>query len=181
MGTKAGYPAGLFTGSKIIIRGSNLTRLLSSHNMLNKTELKDHCISIIQDRIAGLITAMTGAQAAANEETKSSAGDKYETARAMNQLEKDMLARQLAENKKELAAMMEVDIAGDHEITRAGSLISCSDMDFFLLGGLGKMMVNGATVFVISPNAPLAQSLMGKKKGDSFLFNRQTMEIREIS
>jgi transcription elongation GreA/GreB family factor len=149
--------------------------------MLNKTELRDHCISVIQDRIAGLITGMATAQAAANEETKSSAGDKYETARAMNQLEKDMLARQLAENKKELAAMMEVDIAGDHDMIRAGSLISCNDMDFFILGGLGKMRVGDTTVFVISPNAPLAQSLIGKKTGDSFLFNRQTMEIREIS
>lgn len=149
--------------------------------MLNKTELKEHCVSIIQDRIAGLITAMTDAQAAANEETKSSAGDKYETSRAMNQLEKDMQARQLAENKKELAAMMEVDITGDHNVTRAGSLISCNEMDFFLLGGLGKMVVDGVTVFVISPNAPLAQSLMGKKKGDDFVFNRQTMEIRELS
>lgn len=149
--------------------------------MLNKTELRDHCISIIQDRIAGLITGMAAAQAAANEETKSSAGDKYETARAMNQLEKDMLARQLAENKKELAAMMEVETAGDHDITRAGSLISCNDMDFFILGGLGKMVYRDVTVFVISPNAPLAQSIMGKKAGDSFLFNRQTMEIRAIS
>ena len=149
--------------------------------MLNKTELRDHCISVIQDRIAGLITGMATAQAAANEETKSSAGDKYETARAMNQLEKDMLARQLAENKKELAAMMEVDIAGDHDMIRAGSLIRCSDMDFFILGGLGKMAVGDVTVFVISPNAPLAQSLIGKKTGDSFLFNRQTMEIRDIS
>jgi transcription elongation GreA/GreB family factor len=149
--------------------------------MLNKTELKDHCISIIQDRIAGLITAMADAQAAANEETKSSAGDKYETARAMSQLEKDMLARQLAENKKELTAMMGVDVTGDDELARTGSLICCSDMDFFLLGGLGKMVVNGVTVFVISPNAPLALSLMGKKKGDTFQFNKQTMEIIELS
>jgi transcription elongation GreA/GreB family factor len=149
--------------------------------MLNKTELKDHCISVIQDRIAGLITAMADAQHAANEETKSSAGDKYETARAMNQLEKDMLARQLTENKKELAAMMEVDISGDHETTRAGSLVSCGEMDFFLLGGLGKMVMDGVTVFVISPNAPLAQSLLGKKKGDAFMFNKQSMEIRGVS
>ncbi|HLO81462.1 MAG TPA: hypothetical protein VK166_10905 [Chitinophagaceae bacterium] len=149
--------------------------------MPNKTDLKEKCIAIIQDRIAGLITAMSNAQAAANEETKSSVGDKYETARAMNQLEKDMLARQLAENKKELAAMMEVDITGDHEIVRAGSFIRCANMDFFILGGLGKMSVDGTSVFVISPNAPLAISVMGKKKGDEIQFNKQTMEILELN
>jgi transcription elongation GreA/GreB family factor len=148
--------------------------------MPNKTDLKEKCISILQDRIAGLIAAMANAQAAANEETKSSVGDKYETARAMNQLEKDMLARQLAENRKELAAMMEVDITGDHDTVRAGSFIRCTDMDFFILGGLGKMSVEGTNVFVISPNAPLAISVMGKKKGDAIQFNKQTMEILEL-
>jgi transcription elongation GreA/GreB family factor len=148
---------------------------------IDKAALREKCVTIIQERIAGLIAGMADAQAAANEETKSSAGDKYETARAMSQLEKDMLARQLAENKKELAAMMELETEGDHEIARAGSLVSCKDMDFFILGGLGKMVFQDVTVFVISPNAPLAQSLMGKRTGDSFLFNRQTMEIREIS
>lgn len=148
--------------------------------MLSKTSLKEHCIAIIQDRIDGLVRGMAEAQLAANEETKSSVGDKYETARAMNQLEKDMLARQLAENKKELAAMMEVDVTGEYDEVKAGSLIRSGDIYFFILGGLGKMTVEGATVFVISPNAPLARSLMGKKTGDEIQFNRQTMEILEL-
>jgi hypothetical protein len=39
---------------------------------------------------------MESAQQSANSEEKSSAGDKYETSRAMGHLEKDMHARQLA-------------------------------------------------------------------------------------
>jgi hypothetical protein len=148
--------------------------------MLNKTSLKAHCMTIIKDRIDGLVSGMAEAQLAANEETKSSAGDKYETARSMNQLEKDMLARQLAENKKELAAMMEVNVTGEYDDVQAGSLIRSGDMYFFILGGLGKMTVENATVFVISPNAPLARSLMGKKTGDEIRFNGQTMEILEL-
>jgi hypothetical protein len=151
-----------------------------SHIMLSKNSLKEHCIAIIQDRIEGLVKGMAAAQLAANEETKSSVGDKYETARAMNQLEKDMLARQLAENKKELAAMVEVDVTGEYDEVKAGSLIRSSEMYFFILGGLGKMTVEGATVFVISPNAPLARSIMGKKAGEEMQFNAQTMEILEL-
>lgn len=148
--------------------------------MLNKTSLKDHCTALIQDRIEVVVKGMADAQMAANEETKSSVGDKYETARAMNQLEKDMLGRQLAENKKELSAMMEIDITGTHDSVKPGSLIRSSQMYFFILGGLGKMSFEGETVFVISPNAPLAISLMGKKKGDEIEFNRQKMEILEL-
>lgn len=151
-----------------------------SQIMLSKTSVKEHCITLINDRIEGLVKGMAEVQLAANEETKSSVGDKYETARAMNQLEKDMLARQLAENKKELAAMMEVDITGEYDEVKNGSLIRTSEIYFFILGGLGKMVVGGTTVFVISPNAPLAQSLMGKKTGDRIQFNRQSMEILEL-
>ena len=148
--------------------------------MLIKTSLKEYCIALINNRIEGLVKGMAAAQLAANEETKSSVGDKYETARAMNQLEKDMLARQLAENKKELAAMMDVDVTGEYDEVKAGSLIRSAEMYFFILGGLGKMTVEGATVYVISPNAPLARSLMGKKTGDEIQFNRETMKILEL-
>jgi transcription elongation GreA/GreB family factor len=148
--------------------------------MLSKTSLKEHCITLINNRIDGIVRGMAAAQLAANEETKSSVGDKYETARAMNQLEKDMLARQLAENKKELAAMLEVDVTGEYDEVKTGSLIRTNEMYFFILGGLGKMTVEDATVFVISPNAPLARSIMGKKAGEEMQFNTQTMEILEL-
>lgn len=124
---------------------------------------------------------MANAQAAANEETKSSAGDKYETARAMNQLEKEMLGRQYAENRKELAAMISIDISERNETIRAGSLIQLDHLYIFLLCGLGKLNIENTTVFVISPNAPLAGSIMGKKKGDMILFNKQPMKVLDIS
>ena len=64
-----------------------------------KKALKTRCIEILEQRIDASYNSMQNAQAAANEEEKSSAGDKYETGRAMNHLEKDMHARQLAANK----------------------------------------------------------------------------------
>lgn len=148
--------------------------------MLNKKLLRDHCVALLKVRIEALAAKMANAQAAANEETKSSAGDKYETARAMNQLEKEMLGRQYAENRKELAAMISIDISASNETIRAGSLVRLDHMYIFLLGGLGKLNVESHTVFVVSPNAPLAGSIIGKKKGDMILFNKQTMEVLEI-
>ena len=74
-----------------------------------KKELHQYCVEIIQQRINAAVQAMQNAQEAANSEEKSSAGDKYETGRAMNHLEKDMHARQLAANKNELAALLAVD------------------------------------------------------------------------
>jgi|688.fasta_scaffold00419_46 hypothetical protein len=147
---------------------------------MNKQQLKETCTSIIRERIKTLELAMAESQVAANNETKSSSGDKYETTRAMNQLEKDMLARQLSENNKELSSMIEIDCQHSSLTVIPGSLIDCGDTLFFILGGLGKMQPEGKTLFVISPNAPLAKNLFSKTKGDRFLFNRQELEILDV-
>ncbi len=51
---------------------------------------------------------MDRAQEAANSEGKSPAGDKYETGRAMGQLQKEMHGRQLAEYAKEVKALQSI-------------------------------------------------------------------------
>jgi hypothetical protein len=147
---------------------------------MNKLLLKDRCVATIRERIRGLETAMAEAQAAANNETKSSSGDKYETSRAMNQLDKDMYARQLAENSRELSSILDIDCGHSSPGVIAGSLIDCGGTFFFILGGLGKLQFEDKAVFVISPNAPLAKTLFLKKKGDRFIFNREELEILEL-
>ena len=124
---------------------------------------------------------MKEAQEAANEETKSSSGDKYETTRAMNQLDKDMFARQLLENTRELAAIMETDCEKASFIVGPGSYVQCSSGNYFLIAGLGKISVDGESIYVISPNAPLAKSMQGKRKGDFFLFNNNTVMIESVT
>ena len=68
-----------------------------------KNTLKKRCIEIIEKRISSSYNSMENAQAAANEEEKSSSGDKYETGRAMSYLEKDMYARQLSASELPLS------------------------------------------------------------------------------
>lgn len=70
-----------------------------------KQKLKQWGLDLIGQRIATANEAMTRAQEAANSEEKSSAGDKYETGRAMGHLQKDMHARAMAQSVKELAAL----------------------------------------------------------------------------
>ena len=148
---------------------------------MNKSLLKEKCISIIQERMNGLQSAMKDAQEAANNETKSSSGDKYETTRAMNQLEKDMYARQLLENSKELAAVMETDCSQASFTVVPGSYIQTSSSNFFIIAGLGKISFDDEIIYIISPNAPLAKSMLGKKMGESFTFNKKPQTIINIS
>ncbi len=123
--------------------------------------------------------SMANAQAAANEETKSSAGDKYETSRAMGQLEKDMYARQLSQASMELASAISVECSVINDGIKAGTMVLCEGIRFFIFAGIGKMDFQDQTILVISPNAPLAQSLISKSNGDKIMFNQKETQILE--
>ncbi len=123
---------------------------------------------------------MQNAQDAANSEEKSSAGDKYETGRAMSHLEKDMHARQLAANKNELAALLAVESNLLHLSVTTGSVIICDENSFFIAAGLGKITFKNKVLYLLSPNAPVAKSLLNKITGDRINFNNKEMTINEV-
>jgi len=127
---------------------------------------------MIEQRIAAAAVAIAHAQAAANAEEKSSAGDKYETSRAMSHLEKDMHARQLSANRSELAALCSINFTGLYEAAVPGSFIVCKDCSFFIAAGLGKINFEEQPVYLLSPRSPVAVALLKKKQGDTIVFNK---------
>jgi hypothetical protein len=145
-----------------------------------KSRLKQWALDSITTRITTAKEAMTQAQEAANSEEKSSAGDKYETGRAMGHLQKDMHARQLAESLKELAALQAIATEAICPDGRPGAYLRGDDIAFFISSGLGKQTIEGHTVVFVSPQAPLAKLLQGKKPGDTVPFNNTVIQIREV-
>ncbi|MFB6456829.1 hypothetical protein ACE38W_16270 [Chitinophaga sp. Hz27] len=145
-----------------------------------KNSLKQLGQRIIEERIAVAQAAIDNAQEAANNESKSSAGDKYETSRAMGHLEKDMYARQQAENMKELALLKSVKTDISYTSAQTGALVQCEQQYFFIAAGLGKQLVDDQQVFFLSPLSPLAKLLFNKKAGDRFLFNKQEVVILHV-
>lgn len=148
--------------------------------ILFKNKLKRAGLAIIEQRIATTKESMDQAQQAANQEGKSSAGDKYETARAMGHLQKDMHTRQLVEHLKELAALHEINADVIYPSAGTGAFITCEGISFFIAAGLGKQKIGEHTIFFLSPIAPLARILDQKKAGDSFLFNSLNTLISEV-
>jgi hypothetical protein len=65
-----------------------------------KQTLHHLCIAYVQTRMQAAQNAFNDAEQASNDDTKSSAGDKYETGRAMMQQEKDRNTIQLNEANK---------------------------------------------------------------------------------
>ena len=65
-----------------------------------KKELYKQCLDYVQQRMQAAEQAIEAAQKASNDDTKSSAGDKYETGRAMMQQETARNLVQLNETNK---------------------------------------------------------------------------------
>lgn len=145
-----------------------------------KQALKQAGLAIIEQRITAARSLMDDAQQAANGEEKSSAGDKYETSRAMGHLQKDMHARQLAEQAKELAALHVVNVDQLYDTVTTGAVIECEKATFFVAAGLGKVTIGDKAVFFLSPQAPLAQQIQHKKAGDHFVFNTLRTIIADL-
>lgn len=145
-----------------------------------KKALKKRCIEILEQRIDASYNSMQNAQDAANTEEKSSAGDKYETGRAMSHFEKDMHARQLAANKSDMANLMSINCEQVYNTVVPGCFLKCASISFFIAAGLGKINIENEMVFLLSHLAPLAKMLHGKKTGDTFLFNNQSLTIEEL-
>ena len=113
-------------------------------------------------------------------DTKSSAGDKHETARAMVQLEQEKLNKQLGEFIQMKSTLNQINPTILHKQVGVGSLIYTSLGWYFLSVGLGQISVEETTVFALSPQAPLGKQLMGKRVGEELDFNGNKLEILEI-
>lgn len=147
---------------------------------MQKKNLLAYCQSLVQQKINEADAAMRAAQAAANEETKSSAGDKYETGRAMMQLEKEKLASQRAEAFKLKKVLDQISPERMTAAVALGSLVQ-TDIGWFLVAvGLGRITVDDQPCFVISPVAPIGQAMRGKRAGEEFRFNRKTVKIINV-
>jgi len=149
-------------------------------NIHFKQNVLQHCKYILEQRIATAKVAMHAAQEAANSEDKSSAGDKYETSRAMGQLARDMNAKQLAEAQSELNILFKInfDVKSDRVIQ--GSIIHTANEIYFIAAGIGNLEIDKQKVIVLSPKSPLAIALTGKKAGDEILFNTKKIVIKNI-
>lgn len=137
--------------------------------------------STVEQRLQTAWEAMQAAQASANEESKSSAGDKYETARAMGQLDREMYGRQYEQAQQEIAALERIDPTQSSSKVIFGSLIQTDTSWYFVAVSAGIVTYNTLKVIVVSPQSPVGQQLMGKAIGDSITIQGKKSTIVDIN
>lgn len=152
----------------------------TEQKLLFKAGLKGLCIQILEQRIANIEQAINESRESANSEEKSSAGDKYETSRAMGHLSQEMQTTQLEAARHELNLAQIINAEILHSKVMNGSVVVCKDFLFFVAAGLGAATFNGQKVMLLSVQAPLAAAMYQKRPGDSFLMNTKVVEIVDV-
>ncbi len=126
------------------------------------------CAQAIEQRRQAAQAAMDAAQQAANQEEKSSAGDKYETGRAMAQNARDQAARQLAEAHELAATLGRLPAPAQPQADARPGTVVYTSVGVYLLGvGLGRVAAGPPAVFALSAAAPVARLLVGCQQGQT--------------
>ncbi len=145
-----------------------------------KEQLYNLCIAYVQNRMQAAEDAFRAAEQASNDDTKSSAGDKYETGRAMMQQEKDRNTIQLNEASKLMVALNLIGTKNTSPIVETGNLVITDNGKFYLAISAGTWVVDGVSYFAVSPASPIGMKLKGLKVGDGFELNGKGYVIEEI-
>ncbi|MFN2261049.1 MAG: hypothetical protein ABR595_03170 [Psychroflexus sp.] len=148
--------------------------------MTIKQNLYQQCLNIVDQRFKIIQEHITDIQSNLGSESKSSAGDKYETGRAMLQLEREKAGQQLAEINKLKTVLHKIDIDQKSLSVRVGSLVFTSKANYFIAVSLGSLEIENHKCYAISSQTPIGQLLMGKHTGDEINFNGSSFIITKI-
>ncbi|MGY3214368.1 3-oxoacyl-ACP synthase [Mucilaginibacter sp. HD30] len=144
-----------------------------------KQKLYQECLNYVQRSIDAAQQGINEAQQAAKDDTKSSAGDKYETGREMAQQESNRNMAQLHQANKLKVQLNMVPITASN-IVDNGCVVITDSGNFYIAIGAGTMQVEGINYFAISLVSPIGQKMKGLKSGDAFDLNGKTYTVKQI-
>jgi transcription elongation GreA/GreB family factor len=145
-----------------------------------KNSLINKLLQLLDQKIEVAVKAIESAKESRNNDTKSSAGDKYETGRAMMQLEIEKNEVQLNKAlnlKKDIAR---IDCSKKYNKVEFGSLVSTNKENYFISIGVGKIEIDKQHYYAISLASPIGHVLQNKVIGDTFKFQNREFEIKTI-
>ena len=145
-----------------------------------KQELFKQCEIFVNKRLQTVEEVISSNQKGLQSETKSSAGDKHETGRAMMQLEMEKAGQQLAGIYEMKEVLSKINIAKDSNVAHLGSIIITNVATYFLAIAAGQITLAGSVYFAVSVSSPIGKLLLGNTVGDEVIFNFKKVTIKRI-
>ena len=148
---------------------------------MNNIEVHQAICQHLQSRIDGLTDILKETYEATANDSKSSAGDKHETAISMAQLEQEKLTKQINDYLALQVSLFKINPEKASSKIELGSLVETNNGWYYFSVGLGVFQVREITVFAINPLAPIGKLLTGKIVNESINFNGNITTIFSIS
>lgn len=149
-------------------------------NLYIKQHLYNQCQEFIENRLKTVQNTIKDIQNSLLSETKSSAGDKHETGRAMLQLEREKAGQQLAEVQKTKEILSKINVEKPSNAIGLGSVIYTTQANYFIAISAGELKVDDQRFYAISPSTPIGQLLIGKGIGDIVVFRNEEFNISKV-
>jgi transcription elongation GreA/GreB family factor len=111
--------------------------------------------------------AISEAQEAANSDTKSSAGDKFETGRESMQQEIDLNLTRMSELNKQKQALELPIPAQKSRVVLPGSVVHTNNGNYYIAISAKQLKVENTSYYAISIASPIGEKLSGRKVGDT--------------
>lgn len=145
-----------------------------------KQKILSHYQIVLQDKIdiyQDLILSLTED---AQNDAKSSAGDKHETTLSKLHIEQEKITNKLKEALEQQFILSKLDVTQISNNVVLGSLVKTNHLTVLVCIALPKITVDNQTIFAISPQSPLGIQMMHKKVQAEFLVNQVNYKILEI-
>lgn len=148
---------------------------------MNKKEIWSACTAHLQTKINSSREHLQALQDASSSETKSSAGDKFETSREMMHQEITKAELHLSQLSKQAAQLNSMSSSLESNVIDRGSFVVSNKGSFYISTALGKVKTEDGFFYAISTDSPMAEALQGKSVGDSTVVNGNKVIVKEVS
>jgi hypothetical protein len=149
-------------------------------DLKTKEVLFKQCEAFLNKRLQTVEAVISSNQKALQSETKSSAGDKHETGRAMLQLEMEKAGQQLAGIMQMKDTLAKLAVLKTSKNACLGSIIVTDKVCYFLSISAGQLVVADKIYFAISISSPMGALLLGKQENEEVVFNGKIILINTI-
>lgn len=145
-----------------------------------KKLILETCIAYAEEKRNRVKKAIALVKDSLTSESKSTAGDKHETGRAMLQLEREKLGTQLKQSEEIVLQLKRIDPNFSSKTVQIGSYIKTNKASYFICAPLGKLAYKNSEFFAISIHSPIGKLLLGKSINDTIAFNGTSQTIITI-
>ncbi len=148
--------------------------------MTLKKKLKAICLERLNDKVSALQGIVEDLAIDAQNDAKSSAGDKHETGLSMMHLEQENISKKITENIAMRDVVSKINDEKVSSVVEFGSFVQVNSVYLFFSAALPKILVEDRSVLAVSMDAPIAKELLGRKLHDKFTFNNCEFTIHHL-